>query len=153
MTMERFVIQSSIKEIAKVEKYISDLCDEKNAFNYFATISVAVMQAVENAITHGNKSDVEKIVIIESGDYCGGIYFEIEDQGEGFDVAQYGDLSIEGTKGDGIFMMRMLSDRLEYSNGGRKVRMEFAIRGIDATQAVERANTLQKYFMTKQVEA
>lgn len=151
--MERIVIQSDSKELATVERYISNLCDEKNVFNYFATISVSVMQAVENAIVHGNKNDAEKKIVIESGDYCGGIYFEVEDQGDGFDVSQYGELPTEGTQGDGIFMMKMLSDRLEYSNGGRKVRMEFAIRGIDAVRSMERANTLKKYYTIQKVEA
>lgn len=151
--MEKFVIQSDNKGLAAVEKYVSVFCDEKHIHNYFATISTSVLQAVENAIVHGNNSDVTKQVTVECGDYCGGIYFTIEDQGNGFDVSQYGDLPKEDTKGEGIFLMKTLADNLEFSNGGRCVRLEFAIQGIETDDTVNRIKTLDHFYSLKQVNA
>lgn len=143
--MEKFNIQSNSAGIASVENYISMLCGEKNVYNHFATISMAVLQAVENAVVHGNNNDPSKMVSIECGEFLGGVYFEIEDQGNGFDFTKYGNLPAVGGKGDGIFMMKLLADKIEYSKQGRCVRMEFLIKGIDAADAMKRRSTLAKF--------
>src|SRR5574344_298289 len=150
--MEKLVIQSNTTGLNTVERYLGILCEENNIANYFATISMPVLQAVENAIVHGNKSDETKTVMFECGYYRGGIYFSIEDQGDGFDVSQYGDIPMNGTRGEGIFLMKTLSDKMEYSKDGRCVRLEFAINGIDGAQALERTTALSHFFDYKRIE-
>ena len=78
--MERIVIQSNIANLVKVEQFLDTVCDTMNIHNYYATISVAVLQAVENAILHGNKSDESKSVYIKYSKCRGGIAFIIEDE-------------------------------------------------------------------------
>ena len=43
-------------------------------------------------------------------------------------------------------MMKTLADKMEYSDGGRRVRMEFVIAGIDPAEAMERVDILQSRF-------
>lgn len=147
--MENLAIQSNKDNIVRVEEFISRFCDTKNIPNYYATISMSVLQAVENAIVHGNESNSSKKVIIEAGDCRGGVYFVVKDEGQGFDWSSYGNLPAEGDKGDGIFLMRMLSDNLSYEDGGRTVKMEFVVRGIDESHSTGRQNNLQRFFAKK----
>ena len=69
----------------------------------------------------------------------------MSDEGSGFDHARYGSLD-DDAKGQGIFVMKSLSDRITFSESGRQVRMEFDVNGIDPADALERASVLQSHF-------
>lgn len=149
--MERIVVQSSRDSMNLVEGFISTICDSYHVGNHFATISVAVMHAVENAIVHGNRLCADKNTVITCGHCKGGIYFEVEDEGPGFDYAKYGDFPI-GKEGEGVFLMKTLADRLVFSKEGRKVRMEFDINGIEASDSMERRMILERFSALESVE-
>ncbi len=144
--MEMFTIQSDIALLPKVEDFVAHLCDEKNVHNYFATISMSVLHAVENAIVHGNASDVGKQVTICCGNCMGGFYFEVRDEGVGFNYRQFDDMPMDEDRGVGLFMMRSLADRVVYSNGGSTVRLEYLIAGIDKAMATERSSVLKRFY-------
>ena len=142
---ESFVIQSDISNLSYVEERVFHFCRECNVGNYYSAISVAALQAVENAIVHGNGSEVEKMVTVTLGTCRGGVFVEVSDEGSGFDYVRFGSLD-DVTEGQGIFVMKSLSDRMTFSNSGRQVRMEFDINGIDPADALERASILQAHF-------
>lgn len=142
---ESFVIQSDIANLPYVEERVFHFCHECHVGNYYSTVSVAALQAATNAIVHGNGSDASKAVTVSLGTCRGGIYVEVVDQGTGFRFEEFGSMeSLE--KGSGIFVMKTLADRMSYSDGGRSVRMEFDIAGIDPADALERAAVLQSHF-------
>lgn len=149
--METIAIQSIIDNMPLVEDFVSKFCDEHHIDNYFAIISVPVLQAVGNAICHGNASDPTKTVSITADNCKGGVAFTIEDQGLGFDFQKYVGSAID--QATGIFLMQSLSDSMEYSNGGRTLRLEFMINGIDGSDALERISCLQHFYMTQSVVA
>ena len=140
---ESFVIQSDIAQIPYVEERVFHFCRECNVGNYYSAVSVAALQAVENSIVHGNGSNVEKKVTVSLGTCRGGVFVEVSDEGVGFDSSRYGTRDAEG---QGIFIMKSLSDRLTYTDGGRRVRLEFDVNGIDPADALERAAVLQAHF-------
>ena len=142
---ESFVIQSDIANLPYVEERVFHFCHECHVGNYYSTVSVAALQAAANAIVHGNGSDASKTVTVTLGTCRGGVFVEVEDQGAGFLFDDFGTMeSLE--KGSGIFVMKSLADRMCYSDGGRVVRMEFDIAGIDPADALERAAVLQSHF-------
>lgn len=144
---ESFVIQSDIANMPSVEERLFHFCRECNVGNYYSAVSVAVMQAVENAIVHGNKSVCEKKVSLVFGTCRGGIFAEVSDEGNGFDFEKFGQLPPnDQTAGEGVFVMKSLSDRMTFSDGGRKVRLEFEVNGIDPADALERIAILQERF-------
>ena len=151
--METITIQSDKAQMRLAEDFVCNVCDQLNLHNYLATIATSVMQAVENAITHGNGGDKRKRVVITSDVCKGGLYFTVQDEGNGFDWHQYGDMPQEGDKGVGIFMMRMLSDKMEFSERGDSVRLEFVVTGIDKALATHRAGCLQRFFANTTVKA
>ena len=142
---ESFVIQSDISNLSYVEERVFHFCRECNVGNYYSAISVAALQAVENAIVHGNGSEVEKMVTVTLGTCRGGVFVEVSDEGSGFDYVRFGSLD-DVAEGQGIFVMKSLSDRMTFSNSGRQVRMEFDINGIDPADALECASILQAHF-------
>lgn len=143
---ESFVIQSDIANLPEVEEHLFHFCQECNVGNYYSAVSMATMQAVENAVVHGNGSDANKKVTLSLGTCRGGVFVEVCDEGEGFDFASYGTLPEREESGEGIFIMKSLSDRMVFSESGRKVRMEFDVNGIDPADALERIALLQEHF-------
>lgn len=144
---ESFVIQSDIANLPQVEERLFHFCRECNVGNYYAPVSVATLQAVKNAVMHGNGSDMSKNVTISYGTCRGGLFVEVSDEGDGFDFGRYGSLPEGEEVGEGIFVMKSLSDRMTFSEGGRKVRMEFDVNGIDPADALERIALLQEHFV------
>lgn len=145
--METFVIQSDVANMPMVEDRLFHFCRQCNVGNYYSAVSVATMQAVENAIVHGNASDAGKQVSVTFGTCRGGIFTEVKDEGAGFDFEHYGTLPMgEKLQGEGIFVMKQLADRMIFSEGGRSVRLEFEVAGIDPLQAMERIAVLNGHF-------
>ena len=64
---ESFVIQSDMVNMPEVEERLFHFCRQCNVGNYCSAISVATMQAVENAIVHGNQGDANKRVAVTLG--------------------------------------------------------------------------------------
>ncbi len=145
--IETFVIQSDIANLPAVEERLFHFCSDCNIGRYYSAVSVATLQAVENAIVHGNHSDTSKMVTLTFGTCCGGIFTEVIDEGMGFDYYRYGNLpSSDASTGEGIFIMQSLADKMTYSDGGRHIRLEFVVEGIDPAEALERITVLQQHF-------
>lgn len=153
LLMEKLIIQSDKNNIIEVEKFVTVVCDTFNINNYAATISMSLLQAVENAIVHGNKNETDRTVTI-TADYCrGGVFFTVSDQGEGFDFEHYGKMPVNEDKGTGIYLMKTLSDKITFSDNGSTVRLDFFVNGIDPCQALERIMTLRKFYLPVTVNA
>jgi serine/threonine-protein kinase RsbW len=97
-------------------------------------VSVAVREAVVNAIKHGNKNDADKRVVVEfstsPASHPDQLTIRIEDQGEGFDPETLADPlapeNILKSSGRGIFLVRSFMDDValrRVPGGGMEVRM------------------------------
>ena len=83
--LKTFEIASEIANLRIVERAIDEVSAELgiNPENY-GKIMVCTMEAVNNAIIHGNKTDKDKTVRIEIMPEKGELIICIEDQGPGF---------------------------------------------------------------------
>lgn len=127
---ERVTIASSTEEISKVEALIDKVCESQNfSEDNYGNVLIAVTEAVNNAIEHGNLNDVEKEVIVDCVMSDSKLRFTVKDQGTGFDFDHLPDPTdpenIEKPNGRGIFLMKNLADDVKYSDGGSKVDIEF----------------------------
>jgi len=91
-------------------------------------LAVAVSEALSNAAIHGNGLDPRKNVSVALTVLPGErAEIEVKDQGHGFDVARLADPTdpeqILATGGRGVFLMRRLVDRVDYLEGGSRVRL------------------------------
>ncbi len=124
---------SVLENIHVAEKLIDDVCAEYNVKeDYYGELLIAMTEAVNNAIVHGNKLDSTKQVTI-TFDVLDekNIRFVIEDEGPGFDYNNLPDPTapenIEKPHGRGVFLMRKLADNCEFQDQGRIVVLDFAV--------------------------
>ena len=124
----RFTIRSDFHEGHEVQKRILDDV-EKAGFNSTSTfaIKLALEEALINAIKHGNKLDPSKQVTIEARVTPAETEIIIEDEGKGFQRTCVPDPTLEENlekcSGRGILLMEAYMNRVEWSHGGRRVRM------------------------------
>jgi len=126
---------SKLENITLVEKLIDDVCDLHTIDrDYYGNILVALTEAVNNAISHGNGSDASKHVSVIFESKKDTIRFEVSDEGEGFDPDSLPDPTspenIEKPYGRGIFLIRHLSDETEFSDEGRTVSISFNVPAL-----------------------
>lgn len=129
---ERVTISSSTAELAKVESLIDKVCESNNfSEDNYGNVLIAVTEAVNNAIEHGNMNDQEKEVVVQCVLDGKKLKFTISDQGQGFDFENLPDPTdpenIEKPNGRGIFLMKNLADKVEFRDKGSKVDIEFRI--------------------------
>ncbi|MFA8433892.1 MAG: ATP-binding protein [Marinifilaceae bacterium] len=123
---------SELENISRVEKLIDEISVTHNlSSEIYGKISVAIIEAVNNAILHGNKLDTSKKVRIEYNIEEDYINFAVEDEGIGFDFQNIPDPTlpenIEKTHGRGIFLMNHLADGIEFNENGALVEMKFKL--------------------------
>ena len=123
-------LPSRIDYLKRVENLIRNLSSHyKISQEAEEKISLAVLEAVNNAILHGNKLDYRKNVTFrfQVNEHC--ISCVIKDEGEGFDFLCIPDPTlpenIEKIRGRGLFLMNHLADSVHYSAEGRHVKMIF----------------------------
>jgi len=125
-------IPSDMSNIFRAENFIEKVSEKLQLGDeLMGNISVAVIEAVSNAIQHGNKNDITKLTILECSCDSDSLEFVIKDEGNGFDLTQIPDPTlpenIENIKGRGIFLIKHLSDNVYFENNGAIIRIEFKI--------------------------
>ena len=115
----QMAIQSTLDEIESVEK-LAEKAAQKMNFNEDEkdSLAIAVTEAVNNAIIHGNKEDRNKKVAIEFTFEANMLTVTITDEGKGFNPQNLRDpLAPENLlkeNGRGIFILSSLMDDVKY---------------------------------------
>ncbi len=91
-------------------------------------IEIALVEALVNAVIHGNAADPNKLVFMTircSAD--GEVSVTIRDQGQGFDCGAAPDPTAAENRmsghGRGIYLMRALMDEVAFEEGGKVVHL------------------------------
>src|SRR5579862_932711 len=123
---------SDIKQVAKVEKFLEKLkaslhIDDER----FYKILVAVTEAVNNGIIHGNKRDPKKSVQLHCRTDNTVLVISVHDEGPGFDSAHVPDPRNEENlmldHGRGVFLIRSLMDSVSFSNDAKGAEVTMTI--------------------------
>ncbi len=126
----KIVIPSITENIRIIESFI-DNAREKFKLNddIYGNIMIAVTESVNNAIMHGNKNDRTKNVTLNLSLNENVVNFSITDEGNGFDFQNLPDPTspenIDKPSGRGIFLMKHLSDEVNFRNRGSMVELSF----------------------------
>ena len=125
-------LPSRIDSMLRVEAMIDDIGSTLGLSEEIrANMLVAVGEAVKNAIELGNKSDAKKSVRLRVDKKTNEVIYTIKDQGAGFDFNNVADPTapenIEKITGRGIFLMKALADKVEFTDGGSKVAVHFTV--------------------------
>jgi len=123
-------ISSKTENIVVVESLINEICENfKISEDHYGNILVALTEAVNNAIQHGNKSNPNKNINITFNIRPDHLSFTIKDEGPGFDYSHIPDPTapenIEKPNGRGVFLMKNLADNVEFEDNGSTVKLDF----------------------------
>ena len=126
----QIIISSDPSNISEVEKFVEQLREEQQINDdVYGNILIAITEAVNNCIIHGNKNDRSKSVVVTAHLQDDLLTLRAADEGKGFDFEHLPDptapQNLEKTTGRGVFLMRQLSDILKYTNNGATVEMQF----------------------------
>jgi serine/threonine-protein kinase RsbW len=127
-------IPSEIKNISLVEAFIEDIC---KAFQIgddaYGNILISITEAANNAIIHGNKSNIDKKVVIDCmfNDELRRLIFNVKDEGSGFDHNSLPDPTAPENLhlpcGRGVFLMIQLADMVVFSGKGATIELQFKL--------------------------
>jgi serine/threonine-protein kinase RsbW len=92
-----------------------------------SNLFIALDEAFVNAVKHGNKNDLTKLVKITAELSEKEASFTVEDEGEGFDIREIPDpcdpANLFRTSGRGVLLIYNIMDEVEYNAQGNRVKM------------------------------
>jgi len=127
---KKIKIESKIINIRLVENAIDEISNDiKISKDSYGKVLVSTLEAVNNAILHGNKSDPKKFVYIDISWKSNELIITVADEGCGFKPDKVPDPTIldniESVNGRGVFLMSHLTDKLKFNRKGNTVTMIF----------------------------
>lgn len=123
-------LASDLDELERVDSFLQQITgftglDPSKEHN----IMLVLTEAVANAILHGNREDPEKTIEIEALITSNLLKITVQDQGSGFDPETVPDPRKEEnllkSSGRGVWLMKEFSDKVIYSDNGRRVELHF----------------------------
>lgn len=123
-------IASDFEAVSQVEMLVDRVCNQLGVNeDFYGNVLIAVTEAVNNAIEHGNGKVVTTEVKVAVGDNPSEFCFNVKDQGRGFDFDHLPDPTapenILKENGRGIFLMKNLADEVVYEDAGTSVNIYF----------------------------
>jgi serine/threonine-protein kinase RsbW len=127
---KKIQLMSKVESIQEIERLINVIFEDFDLSpDYYGNMLVALTEAVNNAIKHGNRSDASKKVTLSFSHRDNDFIFTVSDEGQGFDFNAIPDPTspenIEKPEGRGIFLMKHLADDVSFFDMGRKVELTF----------------------------
>jgi serine/threonine-protein kinase RsbW len=129
--IEEVTLPADFKSLVDVEILVEKVCQTVGIQeDAFGNVLIAVTEAVNNAISHGNEQVPSLSIDVAVGDSIDSFCFKIKDQGLGFDYNNLPDPTapenILKENGRGIFLMRNLSDEVSFNESGNEVIIYFS---------------------------
>jgi serine/threonine-protein kinase RsbW len=125
---------SKPENIVIAERFIEDIrVEAKIGDSVYEDIIVAVTEAANNAMMHGNKDNAERNVEIccKLDERSEILSFVVKDEGRGFDFNNIPDPTttenLERSNGRGVFLMKELAQAIFFFDKGASVDMLFSL--------------------------
>jgi serine/threonine-protein kinase RsbW len=130
---EEVVIQTA-EVRAAVDRLLHRISRMGYTVQFLFCVTLALEEAVANAVRHGNRNDPKKQVRLRLVASRDGVQVEVEDEGDGFDADSVPDpLSEDGLvrpSGRGILLMRSFMDAVAFHQQGTLVSMNKRFRPV-----------------------
>lgn len=129
---KKLVLTSDISNLPFVEKLIDEVCESCHVpEDNYGNILIALTEAVNNAIVHGNHNDKTKNVFLSYEISNNQVVFSVKDEGVGFNLKDVPDPTLPENlnklSGRGVFLMKSLADKIVYDENGSRVDLTFCI--------------------------
>ncbi|MEL6650470.1 MAG: ATP-binding protein [Bacteroidota bacterium] len=131
--LKQLTLQSKPEVIHTIEAVVDDIRSDLDfKEDVYGNVMVAVTEAVNNSVVHGNGGDESKKVFVDfEMENTYRLLVRVRDEGPGFDPATLPDPTapenLMNMGGRGVFLMQHLSDEMSFSNDGKQVEMVFNI--------------------------
>lgn len=147
--MEKAMIQLDSANVAMADGFVEAVCGEQHLDNYYATIAVAVTNAVQYALAKdGGK------VTLTCGHYDKGICFSFSCAEGTFDTfLAEGTTLTDSPASEMSFLTKTLADDLLVAIDGSTLQVRFAVQGIAPRECAARIAVLEKFYQPALVEA
>ncbi|MCX6253756.1 MAG: ATP-binding protein [Bacteroidia bacterium] len=127
---KKIKIESKITNLRIVENAIDEATTEIGiSQDNYGKILVSTLEAVNNALLHGNHLNPLKTVEIEIYFKSKELKIKVTDEGSGFEPDEVPDPTvpenIEALNGRGVYLMSRLADKIKYNKKGNTVTMTF----------------------------
>lgn len=124
------VLPSDYQSLTDIEKLVGTVCEEFGVQDdAFGNVLIAVSEAVNNAIQHGNQNNPDAKVEVTVANQADVFCIQIKDQGTGFSYESLPDPTAPENllkdSGRGVFLMQHLADEVEFVNTGSVVNLYF----------------------------
>lgn len=125
--MERSIPSEPLEACELIRWVVERLETEQWGEDVLFAVHMALEEAVMNAIKHGNKRDVSKMVHVLVS--CAGneLTMRVRDEGPGFCLEDVPDPTedenLEKPSGRGVLLIREFMDEVSYNECGNEVRM------------------------------
>lgn len=111
-------VPSKLDHLADVDMFIEGILRGfGTAESLIADIAISVSELVNNAVSHGNRGDFEKVVSVSIEKQDGKVAISVSDEGGGFDptaiASPVDDENLLKEVGRGIFIVKSLMDSVE----------------------------------------
>jgi serine/threonine-protein kinase RsbW len=128
--IKRIRIESKLSNLRIIENTVDEITNEIGiSYSNYGKILISMLEAVNNAIIHGNSSSPHKFVDIKIEYKSGILKIKVKDEGAGFSPDKIPDPTvpenIEEVNGRGVFIMSRLADGIKYSKRGNSVTLIF----------------------------
>ena len=128
--VKELVLPSDYQSLIDVEKLVGAVCQDLGVNDEaFGNVLIAVSEAVNNAISHGNQNNPDLNVTINVLNDPTVFCIQVKDQGKGFAYDALPDPTapenIFKESGRGVFLMKNLADEVEFENPGNTVNLYF----------------------------
>ena len=125
-------IPSLPENIRIVESFIDNVKEQYDINDdIYGNILIAITEAVNNAIIHGNQSNPKKNVELTMQLLDEALRFVVRDEGKGFDYHHIPDPvapeNLDKIGGRGIFLIKHLADEVHFKDSGREIEMIFYV--------------------------
>jgi len=123
-------LPSDYQSLIDVERLVGNICEEFGVQeDAFGNVLIAVSEAVNNAIQHGNKDKSAAHVTLTVANLEDTFCIQVKDEGKGFAYASLPDPTapenILKDSGRGVFLMQNLADEVEFVDPGSVVNLYF----------------------------
>ena len=122
-------IPSEIKAIAPLVERLMPLIEGSHCITgEESAVELALREALNNAVVHGNRLDARKLVHVRCRCMVGdGISIAVSDQGQGFDASSVPDPvageNLLAEHGRGIHVMKWAMDEVSFEQRGARIHM------------------------------
>lgn len=128
--IKKIKIESKLSNLRIVENAVDEITNQLGiSYNNYGKILITLLEAVNNAIVHGNESNAAKFVDITIQYKGKKLSVKVKDEGHGFSPENVPDPTIpeniEEVNGRGVFIMSRLADEITYNRKGNIVTMVF----------------------------